>query len=72
MNTDLEDIYRLLKGSRRELLYKIDLTHEKLERLNENLARIEERMREFENDTKKGDEGNESDADSQGRDGQGA
>ena len=67
MNTDLSDIYRLLKGSRRELMYKIELTHEKLERLNENLARIEERMKEIE-EVKK----HESDADSQGRDGQGA
>lgn len=64
MASDLKDIYSQLERSKRELIYKIRINKEKLERLEENLARVEETMKEVRE--------SESDADSAGRDGEGA
>lgn len=64
MNTDLTDIYKLMERGKRELLHRIEATNEQLRRLNENLERVENMMKEVQE--------NESDADGQGRDGQGA
>ena len=64
MNTDLSDIYKLMERGKRELLHRIEATNEQLRRLNENLERVENMMKEVQE--------NEGDADSQGRDGQGA